>query len=325
MLVLGGGPAGASAALALARRGVSVAVVDPLGFGGRLINLDVLRDCPGPLEGTAGWDLAATLGEQALLAGVEAIFAAAAAVSAEPAGGWRVTLDDSTAPVARAVLIATGTRHRPLPGDEEGALAGRGASYCAVCDAALFAGAPVAVYGAGDRALAEVLTVGEHASAVHWVIPAEAPPAAAAHSDVVALRSLDVLLGTELQAVRPVEPADATEPAAAIEPAAVTEPADATDAGRGLVLTLRTADAQRELHIAAVFGAHGELPNTEAVAAVVPCDDAGFVRTDAAFACPGRPGLFAAGDVRAGASPYVAAALGEGTAAGLAIAAFLGV
>ena len=91
------------------------------------------------------------------------------------------------------------------------------------------------------------------------------------------------------------------------------------------MLILRTADAQRELHVAAVFGAHGELPNTEAVAAVAPCDDAGFVRTDAAFACPGRPGLFAAGDVRAGASPYVAAALGEGTAAGLAIAAFLGV
>lgn len=300
VLVVGGGPAGVSAAIAAARRALAVVLVDPLGFGGRLINLDVLRDCPGPLDGASGPELAATLGEQALMAGVDVRFARAGAITAEPGGtGWRAGLDDGGAVTARAVVVATGTRNRPVPGDEHGALAGVGVSYCAVCDAPMFRNATVAVYGADDRALAEVLTVGEHAATIHWLVPAAAPPASAGHTDLAALRSLELHLATGLVGVRAVD--------------------------GGLVLTVSAGGVERELSVAGLFGADGELPNTDGFGGDVPVDTDGYVQTGpgGGFASADRPGLFAAGDVRSGAAPYLATALGEGTAAGLAAAAYL--
>ncbi|MEZ5264827.1 MAG: FAD-dependent oxidoreductase [Acidimicrobiales bacterium] len=248
----------------------------------------------------SGPGLAATLGEQALMAGVDLRFAQAGAITAEPGGaGWRVDLDDGSTVRARAVVVATGTRNRPVPGDEGGDLAGRGVSYCAVCDAPMFRNATVAVYGCDDRALAEVLTVGERASTIHWLVPGAAPPAAATHSDVVTLRSLELHTASEVVAVR----------------------ADAD----GLVLTVAAAGAERELRVAGLFSAHGYLPNTDGFGAALPVDTDGYVQSGpgGGVACADRPGLFTAGDVRSGAAPDLAAALGEGTAAGLAAAAYL--
>ena len=95
----------------VAGRGLDVALVDPLGFGGRLVNIDVLRDCPPPLDGTAGWDLAASLGEVAMEAGVTALFGRADALE-RTATGWRARVDGDVHE-ATAVLVATGCRNRP--------------------------------------------------------------------------------------------------------------------------------------------------------------------------------------------------------------------
>ena len=144
VIVVGGGPCGATAALFLARDGHRVGLIDPLGIGGQLINVEHIVDYPGFPTGVAGWDLAAAIGEQALAGGVELVMGTASAIRPVVGDGWRVQVDIAGHP-ARAVLLATGTRPTPLPGAEQ--LEGRGVSYCASCDGGLFAGRPVAVIG----------------------------------------------------------------------------------------------------------------------------------------------------------------------------------
>jgi len=305
VVIIGGGPAGAAGALACARRGWRVALVDPLGIGGQLMNVERLDDVPGHSGGVAGWDLVAALGEQVLDAGVELVMGRAGALGAKT-GAWQVEVDGRLLD-ARAVLVATGVRPRRVPtaGGEE--LEGRGVSYCAACDAGLAAGRPVVVVGGGDTAMAEARTLAAVAEGVTVVFPEAEPPAAAAWTrEVRALpnvtfrpggRVLQVSLAADGQVELDVE----------------------------MVLEVEqpgTAGAER-LATGAVFVATGGLPASEAVAAVLELDDDGFVVADAALACPGAPGVFVAGDVRAGAPRQAVTALGEGTAAALAIDAYL--
>lgn len=299
VIVLGGGPTGASAATLLAGRGLDVAVVDPLGFGGRLLTIDVLRDSPEPLEGTAGWDLAATLGERAMDAGVTSLFGHAERVEGSGTR-WRVCVDGDDHE-AFAVLVATGCRDRPLPGDERGALAGRGVSYCAACDAGLFAGRSVVVYGDGEWAWTEVLTLAPLAADVVWVDPAPAArPAWPSASQLKAIENVRILTHCDLVEVL-------------VEGSTV----------QGVEVVHGRSGRHEIVQAAGVFGAEAGLPNSGPVVAIAFCDEDGFVHTDPAFACPGRPGLYAAGDVRSGARRSVETAMAEGVAAATAIAEHL--
>lgn len=299
VVVLGGGPAGATAAARLAAGGFAVVLVDPLGVGGALINVDHLPDHPDHPEGIAGWDLAATLGEEALSAGA-AVTMGRAGTPTWKGGVWTVPVDGGGETIqARAVLVATGCRPRRLPGDGDGTLEGRGVSYCAVCDGGLFAGRPVVVVGDGPVAFAEARTLAELAASV-TVVVAGAEPAADA-SWVEAARAagpVEVLTGHTVTAV--------------------------TVGGDGGPVTGVETGAGAAIAAAGVFGALDPVPSSETVAGLVPLDPDGRIPTDDACAAPGAPpGLFAAGDVRRGAAMRAVAAAADGTRAAAAIASYL--
>lgn len=299
VVVLGGGPAGATAAARLAADGFSVTLVDPLGIGGALINVDHLPDHPDHPGGIAGWDLAAALGEDALGAGVGVTMGRAGPPTWAD-GIWTVPVDGGGEPLrARAVLVATGCRPRPLPGDAAGALEGRGVSYCAVCDGGLFAGQPVVVVGDGPVAFAEARTLAEMASSVTVVVAGPAP--AADRSWVEAAHSagpVEVLTGQAVTAV--------------------------TVSGDGARVTGVETAAGTSLAAAGVFGALDPVPNSEPVADLAALDPDGRIPADGSYAVPGAPpGLFTAGDVRAGAAQRAVSAAADGTRAATAIASFL--
>lgn len=163
VVVVGAGPAGLSAARAVAEAGLTCVCVDRMGCGGALMNHGALHDCP-EAEGMPGPDFGAALLEQAMGAGVELAIAEVTGL----APGWTVATDDE-AHAAKAVIVATGLTAGTLGLDNEAEYEGRGLSHCAACDGPLYRGQPVAVVGADRWAVQEAVELAETASQVTLV------------------------------------------------------------------------------------------------------------------------------------------------------------
>ena len=154
IVVIGGGPAGLTAALYAARAGKSVLVLEQAGFGGQIALSPRVENYPG-IPHMAGNLLADALVEQVLAQDVDVEVETVTAFSGEN-GAFTVTTEDGDHP-CRAIILATGVTHRHLGLEGEEELVGRGVSYCAVCDGAFYHGRRVAVVGGGDTALQDAL------------------------------------------------------------------------------------------------------------------------------------------------------------------------
>ncbi|UYN97554.1 MAG: FAD-dependent oxidoreductase [Enhydrobacter sp.] len=142
MIVIGAGPAGLSAATALARAGLRCLALDKLAPGGALINLGELHDTA---EAGTGADVAARLTDEAMSAGAEIGFGEVSGISGN--GPWTIETTDGEHHVAKAIVVATGLNKGRLGLPEEESFEGRGLSHCAACDGPLYAGQPVIVAG----------------------------------------------------------------------------------------------------------------------------------------------------------------------------------
>lgn len=155
IIVIGGGPAGMTAALYALRNGKSVLVLEKHGFGGQITYSPKVENWPGTAQ-MSGNEYADAFLEQILAQGAEVDLAEALRV--ENHGDYKtVFTDDGQQRDARAVIIAAGVKHRMLglPGENE--LVGEGISFCAVCDGDFYSGQTVCVAGGGNSALQEAI------------------------------------------------------------------------------------------------------------------------------------------------------------------------
>lgn len=143
VIVIGGGPAGLTAATEAARAGLKALCLDKLAPGGQLINLGDLHDFD---EVWNGPDMASRLTDDATVAGVELGFGEVTGLSGS--GPWTVEATDGESRTAQAVVIATGLNKGKLGLPNEDEFEGRGISHCAHCDGPLYAGLPIVVVGA---------------------------------------------------------------------------------------------------------------------------------------------------------------------------------
>ena len=150
ILIVGGGPAGLTAAIYAARAGKHVAVLERGSTGGQIISAPLVENYPG-IPSVSGTELARQMTEQACTFGAEIVYTEAVGLEKTPAG-FRVLCMDGVRE-AKAVILATGASHRRLglPGEE--LLTGCGVSYCALCDGAFYEGADVAAVGGGSNAI----------------------------------------------------------------------------------------------------------------------------------------------------------------------------
>jgi thioredoxin reductase len=184
--VVGAGIAGLTAARVAAERGLRVTALDQLAPGGQLINIGEVVGYPGLPGKTTGPDLAGTLLDAAMGAGVEIGYGEVSGLTTGPpatisTAAPTTSLDTTDGPVtARAVVIATGLTPGRLdvPGAEQ--WVGRGLSECASCDGPLFAGRRVAVLGDDEWAAAEAAELAGFASEVTVLVPGEPRWSAAA-------------------------------------------------------------------------------------------------------------------------------------------------
>ncbi|MDD5428471.1 MAG: thioredoxin-disulfide reductase [Candidatus Omnitrophica bacterium] len=168
IVIIGGGPAGLTAALYSCRARMKTLLVERSLCGGQVLVADTIENYPGFPEGIKGPDLAAWMLKQAEHFGLEVKMSEAEGLILKnsPQDTFKVKLEAGESAEARALILATGARWNTLniPGEKE--LGGRGVSYCATCDGPLFRGKDIAVIGGGDTALEDALFLTKFANKV---------------------------------------------------------------------------------------------------------------------------------------------------------------
>lgn len=277
VVIVGGGPAGLSAAIYAPRAGLATLVLEKAMPGGQMLETPAIENYPGFIEPVSGFDLADKMRAQAERLG--ATFETADVTGVRPVdGGWEIRAGQGTFR-ARSVIAASGAHPRELPARGAKERVGRGISYCAVCDGFFFRDKTVLVVGGGDGAFTEALVLSHLCRKVYVAVrrlqddPQAVRAKAALAEKVVADPKIEILWGVEVAEVR----------------------------GEKAVASVLLRDAAtgegRELPVDGVFVKIGWKPNTEWLRDVVELDGAGHVKTDSLMRTE-RPGLFAAGDVR---------------------------
>ena len=159
IVIVGGGPAGLTAAVYALRGGRSVVVIEKNGFGGQIAFSPKVENIPGTIQ-ISGAEFADKLVEQVVNLGADLELEKVTAIE-KTDGGFTVHTEEGSAFEGKAVILALGVKHRMLglPGEEE--LVGNGISFCAVCDGAFYTGQHAAMIGGGNSALQEALLLSE--------------------------------------------------------------------------------------------------------------------------------------------------------------------
>ena len=167
VIVIGGGPAGYSAALYTVRSGFSTLVIERMAAGGQMNETTQIDNYPGFDEGIDGFSLGMKMQNGAKRFGAETKYAEVKSV--ELRGDIKKIQTDDGVYMAKAVIIATGAGHKHLGVAHEAELIGRGVGYCAACDGMFYRGKTVAVVGGGNSAAADALVLSRIAKKVHLI------------------------------------------------------------------------------------------------------------------------------------------------------------
>lgn len=289
IIVIGGGPAGLTAAVYARRANKTVLVIEKETFGGQITHSPKVENIPGFLS-LSGNEFAEKLVEQALEQGAEIECAEVLGVKD---GEEKTVLTDSGEFSARAVIIATGARHRLLGIEREEDFIGEGISFCAVCDGAFYEGKTVAVIGGGNSAMQEALMLSELASKVYLVqnlsfLTGEKKLA----EQVYAKENIEVILDTVVDSIKEGE----------------------TFTG---ITVKNTAGEVSEIAADGMFIAIGLVPQNEPFADLIELDERGYAKVGE-DALTKSAGVFVAGDCRTKRIRQVATAAADGAIAALA-------
>ncbi len=296
VLILGGGPAGLSAAIYAAREGLDALVIERGALGGQAGTTDRIDNYPGFPEGLAGTDLADRLVAHARRYGVELLSAVEVSGIRRETDCVMVTTSTGDMYGADAVIIATGSLYRRLGVPGEAGLIGLGVHYCATCDGPFYRGAKeLVVIGGGNSALEESLFLATIADKV------------------------TILTRGELRASDLVQQSVRSNPKIEVHTGVDILDFERRDGRLGAVLTReRASGEERRFEPEAAFVFVGLDPNTGFLRGIVDLDAGGFIVAHDGYATS-LDGVFAAGDVRSGATKQVGSAAGEGIAALLAV------
>jgi len=292
--IVGAGPAGLTAAL-YAGRALKRTVLLEAGIpGGELLNTETIEDYPGFVSIT-GPDLASKMTEHALSFGAEMVPARVSSISLEPDGKKRIAVEDGEPYFAKAVILTAGGQPRKLDVVGEQEYAGRGVSYCAVCDGAFFKGEHLAVVGGGDAALEEAAFLTRYASKVTVIHRRKE------------FRAQPVL----------VERARKNPKMEFVLDSVVEEVIGDGQRVEALRLRHLPGGEGSTLTVGGVFIFIGFLPNSGLLAMHADHDSQGYYLTDSNMQTS-VPGIYAAGDVRAQLTRQVTTAVGDATTAAMA-------
>lgn len=288
IIIVGAGPAGLTAAIYAGRANKSVLVLEKDTFGGQITSSPQVENIPGFISVT-GAEFGEKLVEQAM--NLDAEIECAEVLEIKDGDVKTVVTDDGEF-YAKAVIIATGTKHRLLGLDNEEEFIGNGISFCAVCDGAFYEGKTVAVIGGGNSALQESILLSSLCKKVYVVQNLDYFTGEKKLADeLVTKENVEIILGATVDALL------------------------GEDELAGI--TINTANGKKDITVDGMFLAIGLLPQNEQFANLVKLNDYGYV--DSAEDCiTNVDGIFVAGDCRSKRIRQVATAAADGATAALA-------
>jgi thioredoxin reductase (NADPH) len=289
IIIIGGGPAGLVAALYARRANKSVLVIEKGSFGGQITYSPKVENIPGFIS-LSGNEFAEKLVEQVLEQGADVELAEVLSVKD---GETKTVVTDSGEYEGKAVIVATGARHRMLGLEREEEFVGEGISFCAVCDGAFYTGKTVAVIGGGNSALQEALLLSDLAKKVYLVqnlgfLTGEEKLA----EQVYSKDNIEVILNTTVQGL--------------IGDKELT----------GITVKNENGD-KTDITVDGMFVAIGLIPQNEMLSDLITLDTRGYVDADE-NCTTNKSGIFVAGDCRKKKIRQVATAASDGAIAALA-------
>jgi thioredoxin reductase (NADPH) len=272
-------------------------LIEKAVLGGQILNAEMVENYPGFPQGISGSELGALIAQQATKYGLLTIVAEVQGI--EIRGGEKILSTSEGQFKAKAVIIAGGSEYSKLgvPGEEE--FTGKGVSYCAMCDGAFFREQVVAVVGGGNVALNDALFLTGFASKVIVIHRRDQLRATKIlHDRAFANPKIKFLWDTVVESIT----------------------------GDKLVKEIRLRNVKTgkgsSLEVSGVFVAVGLRPNTGYLKKLLTLDAGGFISVNGQMET-GMPGVFAAGDIRAGSIRQVVSAAGDGATAAIAAERFL--
>lgn len=314
VIIVGGGPAGMTAALYALRNGKSALVIEKNGFGGQITHSPKVENYPGTLS-MSGNEFAEKTLDQILAQGAEIEFETVVSVEQKPdstaSGGtaeagqdghpvWIVNTEEGGSYESRTVILATGVKHRMLGLEGEEELIGEGISFCAVCDGDFYSDRTVCVAGGGNSALQEAILLAEKCR------------------EVIMLQDLEQFTGEErLQEVLFARPNVRAFTNVKID-RLLTKDA----ALQGVQIEDRTTGEQTSILCDGLFVAIGLIPENEPFRSLTDLDAYGYFDSDERCLTK-TPGIYVAGDCRTKQVRQLTTAAADGAAAALAACRYL--
>jgi len=289
IIIIGGGPAGLTAALYACRANKKTLVIEKETFGGQITFSPKVENIPGFISLT-GNEFAEKLVEQVLEQGADV---ESCEVLEIKDGDIKTVVTDDSEYQCKAVIIATGAKHRMLGIKDEEKYVGEGISFCAVCDGAFYKNKTVAVVGGGNSALQEAILLSDLAKKVYVVQNLDFLTGEKKLSDqLYKLENVEVITGVTVESIL------------------------GDSELKGIVIK-DSAGESRELSVDGLFIAIGLIPQNEAFKNVIELDSRGYAVIDETCESATR-GIFVAGDCRTKKIRQVTTAAADGATAALA-------
>lgn len=296
IIIVGAGVAGLSAAIYGLRAGKSVLLFEEKTYGGQIINTPEIENYPG-IKKVSGFEFATNLYEQATELGAEVKYEKVLGIIDN--SDKKIVKTDSGEYETKAVILATGAKNRPLGIDREQELIGAGVSYCATCDGAFFRGKDVAVVGGGNTALEDAQFLSNYCNKVYVIHRRDSFRGETKHVETLKSKpNVEFVLDSNVTKLIGEERLEAIE-----------------------VGNKKTGD-KREISVAGVFVAIGQMPDNEAFDELIATDDYGYI--EAGEDCKtGTEGIYVAGDCRTKTVRQLTTAAADGAVAALAACEYL--
>ena len=289
VIIIGGGPAGYTAALYTARAGLTTLVLEKMFPGGQMTETTQIDNYPGIPDGIDGITLGMQM--QAGAARFGAITRSEEVLSVELNGVEKQVKTTEKEYRAKVVIVATGASHRPLGVAQEKELIGKGVAYCAACDGMFYKGKTVAVVGGGNSAVADAILLSRIAKKVYLI------------------HRRDTFRATKIYQ-EPLEQAENIE----ILRSNVVEKLLYADKLTGAQLRNVQTGEKTLLELDGLFVSVGRMPATELFSGQLELDEGGYIVADESTRT-NIPGVFAGGDVRTKAVRQIITAAADGASA----------